>query len=161
MAHGDAGAMQEIIERAIQRHREADESRKAYETIEGVRYEVGTDEWAAARAAWQARTEEAFEQERQWWEEHRPLSAEEALAAIIESVPYVTAARPDALALHMGPYLPAFDSTQTYSLGTLVVKDGKIMRKVSVLMGDWIVVGELAATPLLDAIRQIVGGGRS
>lgn len=139
---------------------DVERERKRYETIVGVRYEVGTDEWAAARAAWQARTEEAFEQERKWWEEHRPLSAEEALAAIIESVPYVTAAIPDTLALHMGPYLPAYDGTQTYALGTLVIRDGKIMRKVPITRGDWAVVGELTASTVLETIKQIIEGGR-
>ena len=58
-----------------------DETRHVH-IIDGVEYVMGTPEYAAALAEWQERTAEMFAEDKARWEATRPLSAEEAIAAL-------------------------------------------------------------------------------
>lgn len=81
----------------------------------------------AAEEAEARRVEEAAEAT-------RPLTAEEAISAILAASPTLTVAITDRLAMRMAPYLPAYDSMATYTVGTLVVMDNAIKRRT---IGGW------------------------
>ena len=51
------------------------------------------------------------------------------IKAIFTASPALTTGIVDALAARMKPYLPDYDSTATYTIGTLVVMDGVVKRK--------------------------------
>lgn len=66
-----------------------------------------------------------------------PLEAEEVIKAIYTAMPTLTVGIIDKVALRMVPYLPDYDPAQTYTVGCLVIKDGKVQRRT---IGGWRVV---------------------
>lgn len=62
-------------------------------------------------------------------EAHSPLDPAAVIKAIFEAMPSLTTGIIDAMALKMIPYLPDYSSGTTYTVGTLVVKEGKVQRK--------------------------------
>ena len=70
-----------------------------------------------------------------WHEpEPEPLAPFEVLKAIYTAMPALTVGIIDAMALRMLPYLPEYDPSQTYTVGMLAVKDGKVQRRT---IGGW------------------------
>lgn len=105
-----------------------DETRHVH-IIDGVEYVMGTPEYAAALAEWQERTAEMFAEDKARWEATRPLSAEEAIAAVVSAMPSITIAIADIVAVRMLPYLPERDELAVTTVGTLAKHEGKVYRK--------------------------------
>lgn len=66
--------------------------------------------------------------------EQEPLQPYEVLKAIYTAMPTLTVGVIDSIALRMRPYLPDYDQSQTYTIGTLVIKDGDVQRRT---IGGW------------------------
>ena len=64
----------------------------------------------------------------------QPLNPAEVIKAIFTASPALTVGIVDALARRMAPYLPDYDSSATYAIGTLVVMDGVVKRRT---IGGW------------------------
>lgn len=58
-----------------------------------------------------------------------PLNPLDVIKSIYAADPALTVGLPDSMALRMIPYLPAYDQSQTYTTGMLMVKDGEVWRK--------------------------------
>ena len=58
-----------------------------------------------------------------------PLNPLDVIKSIYAADPALTVGLPDSIALRMIPYLPAYDQSQTYTTGMLMVKDGEVWRK--------------------------------
>ena len=63
-----------------------------------------------------------------------PLQPYQVIKAIFTASPALTVGIVDMLAARMAPYLPDYDSAQTYSIGMLVVMDGVVKRRT---IGGW------------------------
>lgn len=121
-----------------------DTGRFARVVINGTEYEPGSPEAQAALAANEAMFQSVIEEaslREAVMERIRPLTAEECVAAILAASPSLTALVPDALAWRMSPYLPEYDASATYTVGTAVVRDGKVERYRGRLLG-WSDLGE-------------------